>query len=132
MIDARPRDQFEEGHLDAPVIMNVPADEAADGYHYERVTAYQGPPVVLYCASEACESAKILWLALQSWGFSSEVRVYHPGWEGILEHGLPTIDGPDADYDLYADEFGDEFAEESGEPPAGDHPAASSEEPDGN
>lgn len=93
VIDARPREMFEEGHLDAPLIMNIPADEA--DYHIERVLPYRGQPIVLYCSSETCDSAETLWHALAAWGFSYEVRVFHPGWRGIEAAGLPTIRGPD-------------------------------------
>lgn len=101
VIDARPRELFEAGHLDAPFVINIPADEAADGYHLERLTQYLGQQVVLYCASESCESAEILWRLMQASGFSSEVHIYHPGWKGIEAAGLPTVSGPD----LFSDEF---------------------------
>lgn len=96
VIDARPREQFEQGHLDAPLVMNIPAEEAADGFHIDRVMPYLGQPIVIYCASETCDSAEILWKALRAWGFGSELRVFHPGWEGIVAAGLPTARGPDA------------------------------------
>jgi rhodanese-related sulfurtransferase len=95
VIDARPREQFEQGHLDAPMVMNIPAEEAADGFHIERVLPYLGQPIVIYCASEACDSAETLWRVLRAWGFGSEVRVYHPGWEGMVAAGLPVARGPD-------------------------------------
>jgi len=94
VIDARPGDAFEKSHLDALSIMNIPADEAADGYHIDRVLPYQGQPIVLYCASADCESAEILWNVLVQYGFY-DVRVYHPGFEGIEKEGLPTVAGPD-------------------------------------
>ncbi|MFH1746242.1 MAG: rhodanese-like domain-containing protein [Planctomycetota bacterium] len=95
VIDARPREVFEEGHLDAILVMNIPADEAADGFQIDRVLSYLGEQVVMYCASETCESVELLWRVLQPYGFGEEMRIYHPGWSGIEEAGLPTIDGPD-------------------------------------
>jgi len=95
VIDARPREQFEQGHLDAPMVMNIPAEEAADGFHIDRMLPYLGQPIVIYCASEACDSAETLWRVLRAWGFGSEVRVYHPGWEGMVAAGLPVGRGPD-------------------------------------
>jgi len=93
VIDARHRDLFVQGHLNAPSIMNIPADEA--DYHVERVLPYQGGVIVLYCSSETCEDAERLWNVLKNYGFGDEVRVYHPGWEGIQAAKLPTATGPD-------------------------------------
>ncbi len=93
VIDARPAEEFAEGHLDALVLMNVPAESASE--HFERVASFLGQPVVLYCASDACDSAETLWRLMQAWGFGPEVRIFHPGWEGIVEAGLPTATGPD-------------------------------------
>ena len=100
VLDARPRELFEEGHLDAPLIMNVPADEAADGYQIDRVMPYRGQRIVIYCSSETCDSAEMLWNALRAWGFAYEVRVFHAGWTGIEAAGLPATAGPD----LFQDE----------------------------
>ena len=112
VIDARPREEFEQGHLDAPLIMSVPADEAADGYHIDRIDGFQSQPIVLYCASEDCDTSEMLWRALQRWGFSYEVRVYHPGWNGIEAAGLPTVAG----LDLFEDAATE--SDEAGEMPA--------------
>lgn len=104
VLDARYRESFEDGHLDAPLIMNIPAGEAESGYHYERVSPYIGLPVVVYCSSDTCEDAEQLWQVLQSWGFSHEVRVFHPGWAGMVEAGLPMATGPDP-YGYPVDEY---------------------------
>ncbi|MGD8450232.1 MAG: rhodanese-like domain-containing protein [Phycisphaerae bacterium] len=107
VIDARSREAFEEGHLNAPLVMNIPAGEAQDGYHYDRVSAYIGLPVVVYCSSDLCEDAEDLWNVLQSWGFSHEVRVFHAGWAGMVAAGLPATTGPDP-YGYPADEYTDD------------------------
>ena len=100
VLDARPHESYEQGHLDADQIMHIPADEAVDGYHIERVLPYQCQPIVLYCSSELCDSAEALWNVLYTYGFY-EVRVYQPGYDGIEAAGLPTVTGPDVAYALY-------------------------------
>ena len=117
VLDARPRGAYEQGHLDAHQIMNIPADEAVDGYHIERVLPYQCQPIVLYCSSELCDSAEALWTVLHTYGFY-EVRVYQPGYDGIEAEGLPTVAGSDTAYALYmecAEPNGTDLDEESDE-----------------
>lgn len=95
VIDARPPEEFTDGHLAAPWIMNVHAEAFAAGEGVDRVLPYVGMPIILYCSSLTCESAKVLWHAMQRWGFGEEVRVYHEGYKGMIEAGLPTAMGPD-------------------------------------
>ncbi len=99
VLDARAREMFEEGHLNAPLIMNIPADEA--DYHINRVLPYRGQPIVIYCSSEKCDTARILWNTLMECGFLHDVYVFHPGWVGIEAAGLPRGSGPD----LYEEEI---------------------------
>jgi rhodanese-related sulfurtransferase len=95
VIDARPREAYEQGHLllhcDPPVL-NVPAEEI--DAHVTRLMDLLGLPVVLYCTSESCDYAEDLLVALQEYGFT-DIRIYFPGWEGILKAGLETATGPD-------------------------------------
>jgi hypothetical protein len=103
VIDARPRELFEEGHLDAPLIMNIPAEEADQYQYLERAVSFIGTPIVLYCSSADCESAETLWNAMRSWAFPMDtVRVFHAGWAGILAAKLPTTCGPDMFQDYAA------------------------------
>jgi hypothetical protein len=117
VIDARARELFEEGHLDAPLIMNVPAEEA-DQY-LERALPFVGTPIVLYCASDDCESAETLWNAMRSWAFPMDtVRVYHAGWAGIVAAKLPTTCGPDMFQDYAAPAVnGAQFSAVAADPP---------------
>jgi hypothetical protein len=101
VIDARAADQFEEKHLDAPLIMNIPAEEADQ--HLEGALAFLGTPIVIYCSSDDCESAETLWNAMRSWAFPMDrVRVFHPGYAGIEAAKLPTTQGPDMFQDSLA------------------------------
>jgi len=95
VIDARPRAEFEAGHLaldTEPPVLNVPPEEIES--QLTRLMELQGLPVVLYCASEACEFAEELYTSLEAFGFT-DIRIYFPGWEGIVKAGLPTTTGPD-------------------------------------
>lgn len=108
VIDARPQEVYEAGHLlllsDPPVI-NVPADEI--DAHAMRLMDLLGLPVVLYCASETCDSAEELYAALDAFGFT-DICIYFPGWEGIVAAGLETETGPDTWTGFYDDSLDDE------------------------
>lgn len=116
VIDARPASDYEEGHLALgpgcdPPVLNVPAEEI--DAHLNRLTPLLelGWPVLLYCASETCEYAEELYTGLEQTGFT-DIWIYFPGWEGILDAGLPTTSGPDTwtgfNYDAM-DAPGDEY-----------------------
>jgi len=95
VIDARSQAAFEEEHLAIecdPPVLNVPPGEF--GAHGDRLTELLGLPVVLYCASETCDDAEELYVALQQLGFA-DISIYFPGWDGIVEAGLKTATGPD-------------------------------------
>ena len=95
VIDARPREAFEEGHLllrCEPPVLNVPAEEIEA--HVARLMDLQGLPVVLYCTSNSCDYAEDLYVALEEYGFT-DIWIYFPGWAGIVEAGLETATGPD-------------------------------------
>lgn len=95
VIDARSQEEYEDGHLllhTDPPVLNVPAEEIVA--HAARLMDLLGLPVVLYCASETCEFAEDLYAALEGFGFT-DIWIYFPGWEGIVEAGLETTTGPD-------------------------------------
>jgi rhodanese-related sulfurtransferase len=95
VIDARPREAYEDGHLllhTDPPVLNMPAEEI--DAHADRLNELLGLPVVLYCASAICDSAEELHAALVGFGFT-DIWIYFPGWEGILQAGLETATGPD-------------------------------------
>jgi len=117
IIDARPRELYEEGHLDGPMVINIPANEVMDSYHDDRVMQYYGLELVIYCASTECEDAETLWHSLVGpFAFPPEtIRVYHEGWRGIQEAGVPTATGPDL-YAYPAEESYDPGADPYAEP----------------
>jgi rhodanese-related sulfurtransferase len=94
VIDARPPSAFEQGHLAAPqtLVLNVPADEFEQ--HVPRLMELAGARFVLYCSSEACDSAEDVYAAMTDVGFDpADLFIYFPGWEGIVEAGLETEAG---------------------------------------
>jgi rhodanese-related sulfurtransferase len=111
VIDARPREAYEGGHLllsSYPPVINVPAEEI--DAHAARLMDLLGLPVVLYCASETCDSAEELYAGLEGFGFI-DIWIYFPGWEGIVEAGLETETGPDAWTGFYDESPADEEGE---------------------
>jgi rhodanese-related sulfurtransferase len=115
VIDARSREAYEAGHLllhcDPPVL-NVPAEEIEA--HVTRLMDLQGLPVVLYCQSQTCDYAEELYVTLQEFGFT-DIRIYFPGWEGILAAGLETTTGPDTWTGFYDEATGQQGNEATGQ-----------------
>jgi rhodanese-related sulfurtransferase len=99
VVDARPRAEFEQGHLRVdiePPVLNVPVD-AVDAAQINRLMQAQqqtGFPIVLYCTSRTCDFAEELYAVLEPYGFV-EMKIFLEGWEGIQRAGLPTATGPD-------------------------------------
>lgn len=97
VIDARPAAEFEKGHLaiDGPVpVLNVePAIEAFQR-NLDRLLPLQGMPILIYCTSETCELGEELYIQLERAGFF-DMKIYFPGWEGLVKAGVPTRSGPD-------------------------------------
>lgn len=95
VIDARPRSDFEKQHLSIPSyppVLNVEPEHV--DRNLDRLYQLQGQPIVLYCTASDCELAEELYVAMESFGLSG-MKIYFPGWEGILAAGLPTENGPD-------------------------------------
>lgn len=116
VIDARSRQAYEEGHLllrCEPPVLNVPAEEI--DAHVARLMDLMGLPVVLYCTSYSCDYAEDLYVALERFGFT-DIRIYFPGWEGIVTAGLETTTGPDTWTGFHDETAGDEGADDPNEP----------------
>lgn len=101
VIDARPFEEFEKGHLAAADIVNVPPGELHSAMNV--LSGREGEPIVLYCSSLTCDMAEELYCEMQRAGFLN-MKIFFPGWQdGILKHSLPVTSGtPDA----YAGESG--------------------------
>lgn len=103
IIDARPKSEFEAGHLHverpAPFIpvLNIPPEDVPN--QIGRLQALIGQRLVLYCTETQCDLAEELVDELEKSGLGferSNIRIYFPGWQdGILPRRLPTATGPD-------------------------------------
>lgn len=96
VIDARSAEDFGKGHLDAPMIINIPEDQRDQQQHLLKMEALRGNTFVIYCSSVLCDAAVDLYLHYLNHGFG-DIRIYLPGWDGIQKAGLPTSTGPEFD-----------------------------------
>jgi rhodanese-related sulfurtransferase len=95
IIDARAREDFEKSHLRIerfPPVMNV--EPQLFDQHVNRLMPHQLDTLVIYCNSETCTLSEELYLLLERQGFAS-IKIFVPGWEGIVKAGLATTSGPD-------------------------------------
>lgn len=119
VIDARPAEEFAKAHLDAPLIINIP--ESHKESHVQKLVP--GFRYVIYCSSLTCDAAVHLVQFLEPYAFG-EMRIFNPGWDGIVKAGLAITSGPESD--LTGGMFDPGAAPPSGEapgdalPPAGD------------
>ena len=93
VVDARPASAFEKGHLAASqtFVINVPAAEF--DAQLLQLRDFEGCRFVLYCSSEACDSSAEVYAAMVNVGFDpADLFIYFPGWEGIVEAGLETVE----------------------------------------
>jgi rhodanese-related sulfurtransferase len=89
-VDARPTDQFADGHISGAI--NVPWEEVYD--HIERI--FMAVPgydalVIAYCDGEACALSEELVLLLRDLGYSN-AKVLINGWTLWRSHGYPIED----------------------------------------
>lgn len=92
VIDARPKVEFEKGHLDAAMVLNVPSDAYMD--HLDFLYSFQASPIMIYCTSKTCDMAEDLKYSLEQIGFM-DLHVFKLGWEdGIKKYDLPQATGP--------------------------------------
>lgn len=119
IIDARPRVEFEKGHLlyefDPPVLNVEPMNV---GENLARLDILRGQSLVIYCTSEECELGEELYIALEPSQLFFDVKIYFPGWEGLQAAGMPVATGPDTWVGIMGG--AEPSAEEGAEAPTGD------------
>lgn len=121
VIDARTREDFEKSHLKLdtiPPVLHVEPDTLSE--NLERLNMLFGQPMVLYCNSEKCELAEMLYLGLEKNGFSG-MKIFFPGWEGIERAGLERVSGPDTWLGFAAEPEPTATEESAGESPEAAH-----------
>jgi hypothetical protein len=95
VIDARPKEEFEKGHLKVdtqPPVLNVEPHDVMR--HLPRLQLLMGQPIAIYCTSLTCELGEELYIELERNQFFN-MKIFFAGWEGIKKAGLPTASGPD-------------------------------------
>ncbi len=123
-VDARPRADFAAGHLQADIIINLPSDLVGDREQLTRLRPEirMGLPLVLYCGSEDCDAAQVLYKALTSeFATDADMYIFVPGWAGIEAARLAASTGPETDLEALAQAA---FGETPTESPPPDAPAA--------
>lgn len=92
IIDAREAHEFQEGHVAARVIFNVPEKEAIN--HIERLRLVDGYRIAVYCSSAQCDAAEKVFDLLSGAGFT-DLKLFHDGWKGWtdVKPALPTATG---------------------------------------
>lgn len=96
IIDARPRVEFEKGHLAYefnPPVLNIEPDKVGENLH--RLNELSGQALVIYCTSDECELGEELYIALEPFNLFFDVRIFFPGWAGLQAAGMPVATGPD-------------------------------------
>lgn len=86
LIEALPRDSFEEFHL--PGAVNVPLGSDFDERIGEVIPS-KATPVVVYCANTHCKASEKAGSRLEELGYR-EVYDYEAGKEDWKAHDLPT------------------------------------------
>ena len=86
--DARPLDQYAEGHiagaehLDPNAFFGGEEPDFVYTYPYEQL-------IVIYCPGGECDASELVAIRLQGFGFMN-VHILQPGYPGWVDAGLPT------------------------------------------
>lgn len=85
-VDARPRLQYEEGHISGA--LSLPWQDATNTFTDLAVKLEEKDTFVTYCDGENCALSHDLAMFLKDMGFA-DVRVLVNGWTVWLDAGLP-------------------------------------------
>lgn len=87
VIDARPQQQYREGHI--PGSINVPTPQADQPMDLDKVYEYASleDEVIVYCGGDSCEDSGAVYDLLKQVGFKN-LRLYLAGWHDWLKAGL--------------------------------------------
>lgn len=89
-LDARPADQFAEGHIRGA--LNFPVMELDRYYMQLSDRLERAEAIIAYCDGESCDLSHELALFLQDMGFNN-VHVLVDGWDMWQQAGLPVQTG---------------------------------------
>lgn len=88
LVDARPANQFQEGHL--PTAVNIPA--GANRVDTSLLPEDTNSPIVVYCVNPKCGLRKQVAEKLKKQGYTN-ILMYHEGIEGWGRAGLMLVQG---------------------------------------
>lgn len=86
-VDARPRSQYEDGHISSA--LNLPWQDATNTFVDLVVKLEEKDTLITYCDGEDCALSHDLAIFLKEMGFA-DVRVLVNGWTIWQDAGLPT------------------------------------------
>lgn len=86
-VDARSKQQYEEGHIKGA--LSLPWQDVEDAFAEASGSLDSGKTIVTYCDGEACDLSRSLALFLKEMGFS-DVRVLVNGWTLWQRAQLPV------------------------------------------
>lgn len=104
-VDARSPADFAAEHLRADIIINLPSDLVGDRDQLARLRPEirMGLPLVLYCGSEDCDAAQLVYKALANeFATDADMYIFVPGWAGIKAAKLPASTDPESDLEALA------------------------------
>jgi rhodanese-related sulfurtransferase len=90
VVDARPADQFAEGHM--PSAFHIPFELFRRGRPDVLDFLQPEERIVIYCGGGDCEASHHVQEMLHEYGFFNS-EVYLPGWPGWVEYGGPIETG---------------------------------------
>jgi len=89
--DARPLEQYEEGHIAGAE--HLDPDAFFGGEDPEFVYTYpMEQRIVIYCPGGECDASELVAVRLEGFGFSN-LHILKPGYPAWVEAGLPTEAG---------------------------------------
>ena len=92
-IDARPEEQYHEGHINGA--LSLPWQGVNDYFIEIAEQLDPNQPIISYCDGETCDLSHELALFLIDMGFTDS-RILVNGWSLWIKAGLPITTGPDA------------------------------------
>jgi rhodanese-related sulfurtransferase len=90
IVDARPQEQYLQGHI--PGAINLPANEFSTSFsrHESDLRAASDRGIVVYCSSRTCGASEKLVRELRQHGFQN-LAVFSGGWDTWIANQLPEM-----------------------------------------
>ena len=87
-LDARPRTQYDAGHVPGALLLNEEAADQLLQEHFEKLQDNTNP-IIVYCGSEACQASRKIAQYLKDKLPTTQIYVLRGGWNAWTKlHGL--------------------------------------------